>query len=232
MTRRLGVVAAGLTLAIPSCSDRPSGSLVFQIALQPPPDDRAGAVLLQGDSAVVALAGDTITVHRARLAVRAIVLVPAASGECEPEEEEEGQCVELRSRPMLVDLPLGAGSKSVFTSRARADSYSVVEVAIGRPDRSRAESIRLEGSWSRSGLRREFVYVADVNEVQELDLTPPLDLRAGRTTRLTLRFDIAAWFRTPDRAALVDPSSANPGRPNETLVRDNIRMSFTARSSP
>ena len=184
-------------------------------------------ILLPGDSAIVALGGDTIIVRRARLTMKSVVLVPAASGECEPEEEDEAQCVELRRDPVTMDLPLAGSAATVFTARAPADSYAETHVGIG-PKAGRGPAIQLEGVWSRTGVKRGFVYVAALDEIEELELAPALLLQAQGAAQLTLRLDLATWFLTANRAALVDPGSANPGGPNEILVRDNIRMSIRA----
>lgn len=73
-----------------------------------------------------------------------------------------------------------------------------------------------------------FTYVTDLDEEQELELAPPLEVADSSVdTNLTLRLDVAQWFRS-DQAALIDPRTANPGEPNESLVEENIKNSIKA----
>jgi len=70
--------------------------------------------------------------------------------------------------------------------------------------------------------------VSDLDEEQELELAPPLVVADGAgDTKLTLRMDIARWF-SDDQGALIDPRTANPGGPNESLVEENIKNSIKA----
>jgi hypothetical protein len=79
-------------------------------------------------------------------------------------------------------------------------------------------SVRLHGVLSKRGDRRDFVSTSDLTGIQELALFAPLGVQAGDTARFTLRLDLARVFLTADRAALIDPATAAPGRPLVTLA--------------
>lgn len=226
------------------CSEqRPHGSLTLQLATTHPSSAAAaGPVWIPaGDSTVVAFGRDTIIVHKVELVMRGIELAAFDAGDCDgsPEEHEE-PCTQLSERMLFVAPPLGQAVESTLTVRAAVDTFSMLQFQIQKPDpiEDRAflsahpdfssSSIRLSGIYSRSGTRSAFVYAADWGEKEQLELAPPVPVTAGATVGVTLRIDVAAWFLNEDKTALVDPSTANLGQPNEHRLKDNIRMSFRA----
>jgi len=246
----LGAAAAALlALGLLGCSERrPSGSVAFRLTsrhVAPAPGTggpasigTAARLLAAGDSAVVALGRDSVIIRRVQLVLKDIQLAPAASGECEPEEEE--YCAPLETGPVLIDLPLGNLPEHRVTASAPAGTYILFHFAIHKPDPSQdgaflaahpdfaASSIRVTGTFSRRGARRDFVYSSDFSEREETALLPPLTVLPGATANVTLRLDLATWFLTADKTALIDPATANRGQPNESLVQDNIRTSVAA----
>lgn len=221
------------------CSEPPAGRVALQIASRPSPQESRSpsfSRVAAGDSAIVAVGGDTIVIRRADLVLRHIWLQPAESGECEPEEEE--YCAELRNEPVVISFPLADTAKSGFTSPAKAGAYSGLQVDLytpaaehdsafvaAHPDLADA-SVRIEGRFMKAGSWREFVATSDLTGIQELALEPPLDVRAGDTAWITLRLDLARVFLNPEGTALVDPTSGVAGQSNAHLVNDNIRMSL------
>jgi hypothetical protein len=165
------------------------------------------------------LGRDSVIVRQAQLVLKDIQLAPAESGECDPEEADEEPCTPLEPGPVLLDLPLDDTAVHRVTVPAPAGTFVVFHLAI--------VSVRVAGTFSRSGARREFVYSSDFNEEQEAGLLPPLIVHPDDTTNLTLRLDLATWFLSAAKTALIDPSTANAGQPNASLVHDNIRTSLT-----
>lgn len=144
-------------------------------------------------------------------------------------------CEEFAVGPLLLEVPLDGSVEQVLEIQdVRPGVYDEVEFEIHKPDDDTAEdlafiaahpefrrvSIRVEGTFDGAS----FTYLTDLNEEQEVRLSPPLDLTAGGATTVTLSLDVAAWFR--DGGGLIDPASANDGGPNENRVRDNIRDSI------
>lgn len=227
-----------MVLCLPGCSrPHPSGSVAVQLSTRSPtvgPDGPAGG----GDSAVVALGNDTIIVRRAHIVATEVALQLASTQECEPGEDEG--CAMLEAGPLLLDFPLDAGAEQILRAPAPANEYSVFQLQIHRADTntdatfivSHPEfantSVRIDGTFSRSGVRRDFVFVSRFNEIQELELAPPLRVQPDETLRLTLTLDLARLFLSADKATLVDPASANPGGPHESLMNDNMRLAVTA----
>jgi hypothetical protein len=146
----------------------------------------------------------------------------------------DDQCEELESGPYLLDLPLSGGATSVVTVDVVPGTYDEFEFKIHKPedDDSNAAflaahptfdgvSIRVTGTWNGAA----FTYESDLNAEQEQDLVPPLVVTDAGTSDFTLFIDIGTWFRTSGNM-LIDPSSANKGNPNESVVTSNITQSF------
>ncbi len=251
MAKRIDTTAAAavvLAVSVLGCSERHrSGSVALRLSSRSAPPVTAASpasgasarLFAAGDSAVVALGHDSVIIRRVQLVLTEIQLAPVGGGECDPEEDED-QCAPLGAGPVLTPLPLGNAAQPMLTVRAPADTYIVFHFAIYKPTASQdgaflaahpdfaGTSIRVEGSFSRSGKRGDFVYTSDFNEQEETALLPALTVRPEATANLTLRMDLATWFLTADKTALIDPSTANPGQPNQHLVQDNIRTSVAA----
>ena len=86
-------------------------------------------------------------------------------------------------------------------------------------------SVRVQGTYNGVA----FTYVTDLNEEQEYDLVPPLVIEGdmASSTNVTVRLDLAQWFRDAS-GDLIDPDSANKGGVNENMVKDAIRGSIEA----
>lgn len=230
-----GAAAAALALLLLGCAERhPVGSVALRLTRG------HASPTVAGGGAIVARGRDSIIVRQAELVLREIQLAPAGSGECEPEEEAEEACAPLEMGPLLVTLPLGDGAAPLPSVRVPADTYSVFLFGLHPPDASQdgaflaahpdfaGTSIRVQGTYSRAGKRRDFVYASGFSEQEETPLTPPLAVPPDTTVSVTLRLELANWFLNADKTALVDPSTANSGQLNQDLVHDNIRTSVAA----
>lgn len=185
-----------------------------------------------------------LVITRVAVVLREIELELADDDACDgsggPGHDESGSsddgCEEFAVGPVLLEVPLdGRVEQVVAVDDVRPGVYDEVEFEIHKPDDDtpsdvdflgahpefRRVSIRVEGTFDGTA----FTYLTDLDEEREVRLSPPLDLRAGGGTTLTLSLDVAAWFRD-GTGSLVDPASANDGGPNENLVRDNIRSSI------
>ena len=149
---------------------------------------------------------------------------------------DDDSCEELESGPYLLDLPLTGGATSVVTVDVVPGTYDEFEFKIHKPedDDSNAAflaahpdfkgvSIRVTGTWNGA----PFTYETDHGAEQEIELNPPLVVGTAGTADFTLFVDIGTWFRTGG-GMLIDPSSANKGGPNESVVTTNIERSFEA----
>jgi len=187
---------------------------------------------------VVARGADTIVLRSAEMVLRQVLVQPQRSGECEEEEGE--RCAMLAPGPVQVLLPLGPDAVALEPVAAAPDTYGqvVFEVYRATPGRDSTFlaahpdlagfSVRVTGSFSHGGARRDFTFGSDYNEVLELELGAPLVVALGKTSPLLLRVDVAGWFLSADQAALVDPATAGPEGPNAAQVRDNVRLSLSA----
>jgi hypothetical protein len=197
-----------------------------------------------GDALVVARGGDTLVVRSAELVLREIQLQRVRVGECEEEEGE--RCAMVAAGPTRFVLPLAHDSLTFAPVAAVADTYGTVQLEVYRPMPARdsawlasypdlaGSSLRVTGTYSRAGARRDFAFESDMNEVLELTPDAPLVVANGRVSPLLLEVAVATWFVSADGGALIDPATAGPGGPNAAQVRDNVRTSFSVRvpSSP
>lgn len=186
--------------------------------------------------------GHTVTFSKVEVVLREIRLKRVAtSSDCRDDSGSSGSgapgpstgsddrddCENFISGPLLLDVPLGGGIKRLVKVDVDTGSYRRLEFRIHKPENDQGD-----GAFNRVSLRaagtfdgRPFVYITDLNAKQRADLVPPLLVSTAKATDLTLVIDIRRWF-VDGLGRLVDPQSGLEGRPNENLVRDNIRRSF------
>jgi hypothetical protein len=240
MTVRRTLCGLTACLAFAACREKapPAGAIVFQLsAVHPTTADTVGPPFTATDS-FVAQGGDTLFLSRARIVLAELAIAPAVSNECEEEEGEDNPpCVEFSDEPVAIDLPLGRTVRR-GAERAPPTDYNLFQaivhpvdpaqdrdLAAAAPDMANS-SIRIAGTYSQGGRRRPFVYATPWSEQQEITIEPVLTVTANDSLHVTLRVDVASWFRNADHTGLIDPASAAPGAPNENLVKDNVRLSF------
>ncbi len=160
----------------------------------------------------------------------------AQSGDAEGHDGHADGCEELKVGPVLLDVPVGvAGAQQSLSVSLDAGTYDKVEFQLHKPEGANdvtflqanptfdGVSIRVEGTWNGT----PFTFTSNMTAEQELDLSPPLAVAQAGATDLTIFVDLNGWFGN-GTGGLVDPSTANPGQPNETVVRQNIQRSFHA----
>ena len=236
-----GVIAvAALALG---CADKavppPEGAIVFQFSARHPTAADSGVHFVAADS-FVAQGRDTIFLRRVRLVLAELAISPSQANGCEEEEGEEDKphCVEFDMQPVALDLPLAQAVVRRATRPAPVTNYNLFQAVVHRPDAAvdtaflaahpelAGMTVRADGVFSHGGMRREFSYVTDWSERQEIVIDPPVAVAVGESLHVTLRVDVASWFRQADGQALIDPATAGRGGPHEALVRDNIRTSL------
>jgi hypothetical protein len=148
-----------------------------------------------------------------------------------------GACEELEFGPLLVDLPLGtAGAARNFSVQIAPGSYDKLELKIHTPSGSddatflqqhpdlAGLSVRVTGTYNNGP---EFTYTGNLEAEMEFALNPAVTANETGATDLTLFVNLDGWFRGTGNA-LIDPLTANPGQPNQSLVEQNIRNSLEA----
>lgn len=236
MNRTIAVLTACALPALACRGKEPSGFIAFQLSAQPP-----GRPALDSAKVVVALGKDTVFLHRVRIVLMELAIAPSLANECEEEEGEDNPpCVEFDEHPVVIDLPLGRPVVPRSTKPAPATSYNLFQAIIHRPTLEadtallqanpefQGKSILAEGIWSRGGTRVPFAFASDFTEQEEISLEPALTVPKGDSLVVTLRVDVASWFKSEDGKSLVDPRTAGPGGANEHLLRDHIRTSIRA----
>jgi hypothetical protein len=230
---------AMLALVASACSDAggPStpGQLSFNLATHASASAPAGAsASISGTPETFTDGSNTLVLSQVELVMRKIELHRAGAAECG--EMVSHDCEELEFGPILADLPLGtAGAARTFSVQIAPGTYDKLELKIRVPSSGsdagfrqanpgfENASVRVTGTYNGTG----FVYTSDLEAEMEFGLDPVITATESSATDLTLLVDLDKWFR--DQAgALIDPASANPGQPNETLVEQSIRSSLDA----
>ena len=236
-----GSVALPLALALAACGDGGTG----------PDADAEGrtrvtlsAVSAQalgggGAAAVAALIedgqGNTLLLTRVAVVIREIEL-ERQFDECDDDSSNDN-CEEFEVGPFLLELPLDGGVIGIGDIDVPPGLYDELEFEVHKPSDDTPDdlafleahpefkgvSIWVEGVFNGG---EPFIFLQDLNEDQEIDLDPPLEVTAeSLPLNLTLELDVSGWFRDPS-GILVDPVSANKGGENEDLVEENIKNSI------
>ena len=182
--------------------------------------------------------GNTLIVASAEIVLREIELKAVEVPNCDVDPEPEG-CEEFEAGPVLVSLPLEPGAQALVAIEIPSGTYSEMEfevhkVTSGDP----ADQVFLQGNpaFVDKSMRvigtfngSVFEYTSDLNVEQKLDLQPNLVIGTGQTgaTNVTILIDVDDWFRD-SVGNLVDPTTANQGQPNQSLVNENIKTSMEA----
>ncbi|MGH7539268.1 MAG: hypothetical protein ACREMF_11590 [Gemmatimonadales bacterium] len=251
------VAALGLTACADGAGPNGRGRLALSVSTRSPTSSpSASTVLVAGDSTRIVLGSDTVVIDTVGLVFRNIKLKPVESAQCQDnddaaddaadandatEADDEG-CEGVRAGPVLVSLPLGAVPTEVLVDvSAPAGQYDRLEFKIHAPKDSPADleflaahpefagvSVRVTGIFSKAGTRTRFTFLSDLTAEQKVAIDPPVDVTAGGTASVTVRFDVSGWFLNAAADALVDPATANAGGPNESVVAENIQRSIDA----
>lgn len=226
--------AALLLVSSFACSDGGAGVGLAFTTRNP------AAAAQAGDSTVVVRGNDTLVIKSVDIVLREVELERIEDlADCPDSSGGDDACEEFTVGVQLVSLPLGNGTDKVVTVNVAAGIYDEVEFAIHKPEDDGSDaafiaahpdfadvSIRVTGTLSRAGTRTSFVYTTDLNQEQEVNLNPPLDVTSDGAVNLTIRLDIATWF--VNGTAIIDPATANNGGANENVVQNNIRASIDA----
>jgi len=149
-------------------------------------------------------------------------------------DDAHADCQVVAIGPVLVDLPLGGTPEKLVSVDVDAGTYQRVQFRLHKAgdDQDDAAFLTANPSWRGISVKvqgkfdgKAFVYVNDVTAVQVANLVPPLVVGQSASTSLTLVVEAASWF-VRGGVGLIDPLTALVGKPNEGVVRDNIRRSF------
>ncbi len=188
-----------------------------------------GLALYANGADTVVQGTDTLIVTRAQLVLRQVELKTQDSVSCTTDN-----CEEFEAGPIAVDLPLGAGAQQQVAVNVPPGTYSGVEFNIHRVGSDSADSafiaahpdlagvsIKVDGTFNGTA----FTFTSQTEIEQELTIAPPLVVSDTTTaTNLTIQIALAGWFAN-QTGGLIDPSTANPGGVNESLVNANIERS-------
>lgn len=190
-----------------------------------------------GDSLVIAVGSDSLIITKVEVVARKIELKGSESTDCDDEGEMD-DCDELQLNARLFRLPLAEGVSSPIGVDVPAGTYEGIEIKIHKPTSSSGDaaflaanpewpagqSVRVTGFYKNV----PFTYTSDVVFKVDQALVPPLTVVEGTATNVTIRIDVASWFRNASSGALIDPATAGESGVNRNVVDQNIRNSVRA----
>lgn len=233
---RRATALLGLAFAAAACDDTTSpndASVSLSLALA---GAGPSAALVAQPLADISIsdAENTLVISRVAIVLREIELKRLNDDECVVGSMDDS-CEEFEVGPVLLEVDVDGGVDQIVAIDVPADIYRELEFDVHKPEAGDAAgqafiaanpdfdgvSIRVEGTFNGES----FVFEQDLNEEQEFDLNPPLDVVEGEgPVNLTLTLDVSTWFMAG--TAVVDPRTANVGGENEQTVEDNIRSSI------
>lgn len=237
MSTKMLAAALGMAAALAACSDGTGPGAARTVSLTFATGSGAGPLLsrmgTQDDT--FTSGSDVLVVSRAQVVLREIELKRDDTDLCQAGDSDDDGCEEFETGSMVVDLPLNGTTATAITIAADPGRYDRIDFEVHKAEGSGdAEliadnpefdglSIRVEGEWNGT----PFVFTSDLDVEQENRLTNALVVTDNTSTNVTLRVDLSTWFRDQS-GALVDPASANKGGANESIVKENIKVSFKA----
>lgn len=195
-------------------------------------------------------AGNELTIDAAEIVLREIEFerdddvenCPSSSRDDDSSSDGD-DCEEIERGPFLVDVPLTASDPTaIIEAELPVGRWEEIEFDVHKlddddpDDRQLLEdtgfpedvSIRVTGTWTpANGSSVPFTYTSDLNEDQEIELSPPLEVTADTPGNVTFRLAIGTWFRDGS-GQLVNPDRGNDDGELEDLIEDNIERSIEA----
>jgi hypothetical protein len=195
----------------------------------------AGASAGRASFLTLGSGSDTLVITKAQIVLAKIELATGDTAAC-ANESQGSSCDELKADPELVDIPVDASTLTPIVAAVPAGTYTAFEAKIRAVQSSDANSgsfltahpefagasVRVEGTFNGT----PFVYTGSASAELELEFTPPLVVDSTGMN-ITVNVDISRWF-VSGGGALVDPTTANAGGPNASMVDNNIHHSFEA----
>jgi hypothetical protein len=190
-----------------------------------------------GDSLSITDGTNTLVITRVEVVAREIELRRAGIASCDSSASTD-DCEYFSTSARLVTIPLAPGATQMLSVDAPAGTYSSVRVKVHKvsddpgdlaflaanPTWPEDQSIRVSGFYNGVA----FTFLSDVNFDAEEDLQPAIVVDGATPTNLTVRLDLARWFRNGSTGPLIDPATAGDGGGNKSLVENNIKDSVEA----
>lgn len=241
----LAVTAASLAAGC-SNSTGPKGQTVNLAFAGVRPSTGGAAIMASGspyvvpgpsDSLVIAVGTDSLIITKVEVVARKIELKGSESSDCD-NELDSVDCDELQLATRLFRLPLSPGVSSPVGVDVPAGTYDGIEIHIHKPTSSSGDagflsanptwtpgtSVRVTGFYKNV----PFTYTSDVVFKIDQGLVPPITVVDGTPTNVTIRIDVATWFRDSSSGALIDPGTAGTSGTNRNAVEKNIKDSVKA----
>ncbi len=240
--------ALAITVALSACSSdstRPGSTTPGAVSLSFAATGSAttSASVASPSSGVLALtaATDSLVITKAQVVLARLELQRAgatctSTESAGDDQKSDSSCAELELAPSIVSLAVNGAVTQALNSSVPSGTYTAFEAKIraveARKSASTAflaahpefvgASVRVEGTFNG----KAFTYTGAPEAELEGLFSPPL-VADSTGANITINVDLANWFRTSG-GTLVDPTTANAGGTNASLVSGNISRSFKA----
>ena len=198
-----------------------------------------GTLLMAGPNSAraaitVTNGANSLVITKAQLVLREMEMKLSSTTTCATGTAADS-CERVVLGPTLIDLPVTDVVTTALTTTVPLGTYREIEFDIRRPGTDSADlvfvaanpnfnnvSIRVEGTYNGTA----FVFTSELDQEVEIEFNPPLVVTDG-ANNATIKVDLRAWFTNTD-GTLISPATANPGRPNASIVAEKIKMSLKA----
>lgn len=234
--RFLGALTFSAALAAcDSSSPGNGGQVSFNVATQGAAPAPARPVL--APDTLVDTGGNVLVLTRVELVLRDIEFERQNHEDCDSVSTAGDDCEEFEAGPVLIDLPLNGSVNHEFTIAVDSGTFDELKLKIHKPeDTGDAQdqafiaahpdladvSIRVTGTFNGTA----FTFTTDMGAEQEFVINPPMVVTAQSDVAVTLKVDVTGWFL--EGTTLIDPALAVTGGPFESVVENNIEVSFEA----
>jgi len=233
-----GLVAGSLMACNGSTGPVGTGRLAFQLSGK---SSAAAAPTFVAGADVLTITTVQVVARKIRLE-RAAGTCPAdaapvgmaRSGDGGSEEgDDDSECAEVQLDAMLLEPPVDATAKTVFSVDLPEGTYHEMKIQVHKPTSSSNDaaflaahpdmqdlSVRVTGNFNGTA----FTFTSAITAEVEVELDTPIQVIAGTPAALTLEIDLSKWFTTT--AGLLNPIS--PTQQIRSQIEQNIRASFHA----
>jgi hypothetical protein len=197
-----------------------------------------------GNAVIVGTAADTMVVTKVQMVLDNVKLRKSGVAACPDSmkvsstrgrSSDDRGCSRLDLGPMLLDLPLGGTSTSPLTVTIPAGTYSQVEFELddvntgtraSQADKDfltahpefRDVTVKVTGTYKGAA----FTFLSRASAEVEFEFSPALVVQSGVNDNVTVKLDLAAWFKNASGAVLA------PTVANQATIDQNITSSFSA----
>lgn len=235
---RISALTSFILIVVSACSSDTTGANAKGVSLSFATKVHAAPSLVGANYVNLltqTVGGNTLVITKAQIVMSKIELTMSATATCTG-DASDSDCTELHANPQIVNLPTDPMVTTALVTAIPAGTYTDFEGKVkvvqssqtGGADFLTANpafngvSVHVEGTFNGT----PFTY--DGSGTAELELAFATPIVVDSTgMNITVNVDLSTWF-LDGSGSLIDPTTANSGGANVSLVDGNIHQSFEA----